>query len=119
MDSFFKNLDWDDWFYGLWVAVATGSSNAALNGMGLNLLDSTFNIYSGKFWAAFAMFLVIGGVKDFLLYINKRPAPARMNKRVTDSVALPGGTKIEHVVETSKPAPPVAPPPVAPVEKKD
>ncbi len=114
----FQNLDWDDWFYGLWVAIATGSSNAAVNGMGLNLLDSKdFNIYTAKFWSAIGMFLVFGGIKDFLLYINKRPAPARINKRVTDSVEVPGVGKIEHIVETSKPAPPVAPA-GPPTEKK-
>lgn len=97
--SIFRNLDWDDWLYGMWVALATGSSGSVLAGLFVNTVIP--NVSKGQFWTLLFGFFVLGGVKDFFLYINKNPAPKRIPVTVTDSIKVPGGAEVTHVVQTS------------------
>jgi hypothetical protein len=93
-----QNLDWDDWLYGMWVAIATGSSGSVLAGMFVNVVVP--NVTKGQFWTLLGGFFVLGAVKDFFLYINKNPAPKRKITTDTQVIVAPGMTTIDqHTVD--------------------
>ena len=95
----FSNLDWDDWLYGMWVAVATGASGSVLAGLFVNTVVP--NVSKGQFWMLLGGFFVLGAAKDFFLYINKNPAPKRTTI-TTSVVSTPGNTTIEQKVEKTE-----------------
>ena len=81
------NLDWSMWFYGMWVAIVTGSTNSILAVFTLKLMDDTvFNRELGKFIQYLMILAVVGGVKDFVLYLNSHQAPAIISQDTRASV---------------------------------
>jgi len=81
------NLDWSMWFYGMWVAFATGASNSVIAGLTLKVMDDTvFNREPGTMLKYVGSLFVIGAVKDFFLYINAHPAPAIVSQDTRASV---------------------------------
>jgi hypothetical protein len=99
----FENLDWDDWLYGMWAAVASGASGSVLAGLFVNTVIP--NVTKGQFWTLLVGFFVLGGVKDFFLYINKNPTPKRIKTKETNTAEV-GDVKIKQTIETDRPAPP-------------
>lgn len=96
----FSNLDWDDWFYGMWVAIGTGASTSVLSGLFVNQIIPGSQ---DKFWKLLSGFFVLGAVKDFFLYINKNPAPKRKTETDTKVVTVPGRTEIDQHTVTTEP----------------
>lgn len=99
---FFKNLDWDDWFYGMWVAIGTGASSSVINGVFVNAVVPAAQ---DKFWLLICGFFVTGAIKDFFLYINKNPAPKRTNIDTKIVTEADGATKVEQKVQVTEAIP--------------
>ncbi len=101
--SLFRNLDWDDWFYGMWVAVATGASGSVLAGLFVNTVVP--NVSKSQFWTLLGGFFVLGAAKDFFLYINKNPAPKRTQIDTSIKKEPGGATTMEQKVQITEAIP--------------
>jgi hypothetical protein len=90
------NLDWGNWFYGMWLAVASGLSTAGLVSCAQYLQNKDeHNISHQEFWVSFGMIVAITSGKDFFLYLSQNPAPKIITQQSTVSAiqqSTPAGT---------------------------
>ena len=108
-----KNMDWQNWLEGMWVAVVGGASNAVLAGMTLNFVDpKDFNVRSHEFYQVVVSLFVVSAIKDFFLYLSQNPLPRLISKTTTTLT-------VEKVAANAPPDPPDPPdPPSDPAAQK-
>lgn len=103
--SFFKNLDWGNWFLGMWIAIATGVSTAGLASIALYFQKpNEHNPLHAEFWISGAIIMAMTSGKDFFLYLNQNPAPKFKKREETVEVTKPtakGGTVTATTKDTS------------------
>lgn len=72
----FGQLDWGNWFLGMWVAIATGFSTAGIASFALYFQNpSEHNPTHSEFWVSAGIIMAMTSGKDFLLYISQNPTP--------------------------------------------
>ncbi len=110
--SFLSDLDWGNWFYGMWVAAGTAfATSASVSFMLYFQNPQEHNPSHLEFWVSAGMIGLMTGGKDFFLYLKQNPAPRIITRIMTSTTATnAAGDKVSsmQVREKSTPAPPVS-----------
>ncbi len=106
--SFWNELDWGSWIYGMWAAIVGGGSTAASGAIAVISVDpKDFNLETAKFWKVTCVMFTIGAATNFLSFLKQNPAPAiisRTTTKVTQTEDEHGATAtITTKQETSTP----------------
>jgi hypothetical protein len=82
--QFWRNLDWSNWLYGMWVAVVHGGANAVVGGFSIFIQDpSHFNMQRSAFYEVVLTIWGVSSTLGFFLYLSQHPAPDKIVSKET------------------------------------
>lgn len=106
LTNFWKDLDWDNWLYGAWVAASSGFATAGAASFALYMQDpKDYNPFQSRFWVAFGTIVFFTAGSSFFAFLKQNPAP-KVISRTTTSVTSTGNggvVTMEQTVEKSSP----------------
>ena len=86
LSSFWQNLAWDDWIYGLLYGAIGGGANAVYAGFGALAVDShDFALGSAKSFKLIGWVFAFSAIMSAFLYLKQKPLPE--TKKREESVA--------------------------------
>ncbi len=104
ISGFWRNLDWDNWIYGLISALIGGGSGAAGSAVGVMVVDPRdFNLdHLSMVFKVMVVTFIVGAAQPFFAYLHQSSLPKAKVVTITETIKVTPPVTTKFTVEETK-----------------